>query len=51
VAQFEFFYNRRHDRRWSQMLDVLSVAFQADAQPLLAGVDGAEFAEVCPVAG
>jgi transposase-like protein len=51
VTQFEFFYNRRHDSRWSQMLDVLSVAFQADAQPLLNRVDGAEFAEVCPVVG
>jgi len=30
---------------------VLQVAFQADAQLLLARVDGAEFAEVCPVAG
>jgi len=51
VAQFEFFFNRRHTSRWSQMIDVLQVAFQADAQLLLARVDGAEFAEVCPVAG
>jgi transposase-like protein len=51
VAQFEFFFNRRHTSCWSQMLDVLQVAFQADAQMLLDGVDGAEFAEVCPVAG
>jgi transposase-like protein len=51
VAQFEFFFNRRHTSRWSQMLDVLQVAFQADAQMLLDGVDGAQFAEVCPVAG
>lgn len=50
VAQFEFFYNRRHTSRWSQMIDVLQVAFQADAQALLARVDGAEFAEVCPLA-
>ncbi len=51
VAQFEFFYNRRHTSHWSQMIDVLQVAFQADARALLALVDGAEFAEVCPVAG
>jgi len=51
VAQFEFFFNRRHTSHWSQMIDVLQVAFQADAQALLARVDGAEFAEVCPVAG
>lgn len=51
VAQFEFFFNRRHTSHWSQMIDVLQVAFQADAQMLLARVDGAEFAEVCPVAG
>ena len=50
VAQFEFFYNRRHDNRWSQMLDLMQVAFQADAEPLLAKVDSAEFAEVCPMA-
>jgi len=51
VTQFEFFYNRRHDSRWSRMLDVMLVAFQADAASLLARVDGAEFAEVCLVAG
>jgi len=51
VAQFEFLYNRRHDSRWSRMLDVMQVAFQADAASLLARVNGAEFAEVCPVAG
>mgnify|MGYP001110058700 CR=1 FL=1 len=33
------------------MIDVLQVVFQADAQALLALVDGAEFAEACPVAG
>jgi transposase len=82
VAQFEFFspegtcrYNRRHDSRWSRMLDLMQVALQVDAAlaafeialislmdlmqvalqvdaaPLLARVDSAEFAEVCPVAG
>jgi len=51
VAQFEFFFNRRHATRWSRMLDVLQVAFQADAASLLARVEGAEFAQVCPVAG
>lgn len=51
VAQFEFLYNRRHDSKWSRMMDVMYVAFQADAASLLARVDGAEFAEVCPVAG
>ncbi len=51
VAQFEFFYNRRHDSRWSRMLDVMQVAFQADAASLLARVNGAQFAQVCPVAG
>ena len=33
------------------MLAVLQVACQADAQMLLARVEDAEFAEVCPVAG
>lgn len=42
---------RPHQSPWSQLLDVLSVAFQADAASLLARVEGAEFAEVCPVAG
>lgn len=51
VAQFEFFFSRRHTGRWSQMLDVLQVAFQADTQLLLDSVDGAVFAAVCPVAG
>lgn len=51
VAQFEFFYNRRHASRWSCMLDVLSVAFQADAATLLEAVEGAAFAEICPVVG
>jgi transposase-like protein len=51
VAQFEFFYNRRHVNRWSRMLDVLSVAFQADATALRNSVEGAAFAEVCPVVG
>lgn len=51
VAQFEFLYNRRQHSQWSRMLDVMTAAFQADAQTLLARVDGAKFAEVCPVAG
>jgi hypothetical protein len=51
VAQFEFLYNRRHDTRWCRMLDVLTVAFQADAGALLSRVDGAAFAEVCQMAG
>jgi transposase-like protein len=51
VAQFEFFYNRRHASRWSRMLDLMQIALQVDAAPLLARVDSAEFAEVCPVAG
>jgi hypothetical protein len=51
VAQFEFFFNRCHTSRWSQMLDVLQVAFQTNAHTLLQRVDGAAFAEMCPVAG
>lgn len=51
VAQFEFFYNRRHLNGWNQTIDVLNVAFQADAAALLANVQSATFAEVCPVAG
>lgn len=51
VAQFEFFYNRRHASRWSRMLDLMQIALQVDAAPLLTRVDSAEFAEVCPVAG
>jgi transposase-like protein len=51
VAQFEFFYNRRHASRWSCMLDLMHIALQVEAAPLLARVDSAEFAEVCPVAG
>ncbi len=33
VAQFEFSYNRRHDTRWSRVLDVMQVVLQADAAP------------------
>jgi hypothetical protein len=51
VTRFEFFYNRRHASRWSQMLDVLQVAFQADAATLLAHVEGTALAQLCPVAG
>jgi transposase-like protein len=54
VAQFEFLFNRRHKNRWNRTLDVLQAAFQveaASATHLLACVSGAQFAEVCPVAG
>jgi transposase-like protein len=54
VAQFEFFFNRRHQDRWNRTLDVLVAAFQVEsssAADLLAGVQTAQFAEVCPVAG
>ena len=54
VAQFEFFFNRRHKNRWNRTLDVLRAAFQVNASStadLLARVQTAQFAEVCPVAG
>lgn len=54
IAQFEFLFNRRHKNRWNRTLDVLQTAFQvnaASAADLLARVESAQFAEVCPVAG
>lgn len=54
VAQFEFLFNRRHMNRWNRTLDVLQAAFQVEAAcaaDLLADVQSARFAEVCPVAG
>jgi len=54
VAQFEFLFNRRHENRWNRTLDVLQAAFQVEATSaadLLACVQSAQFAEVCPVAG
>ncbi|MDH4136602.1 MAG: IS1595 family transposase [Anaerolineae bacterium] len=54
IAQFEFLFNRRHKNRWNRTLDVLQTAFQvnpASAADLLARVQSAQFAEVCPVAG
>lgn len=54
IAQFEFLFNRRHKNRWNRTLDVLQTAFQVDAAgaaDLLARVQSAQFAEVCPVAG
>jgi transposase-like protein len=54
VAHFEFLFNRRHENHWNRTLDVLQVAFQVDAASvtdLLARVEGAAFAEVCPVVG
>jgi transposase len=54
IAQFEFLFNRRHENRWNRTLDVLQTAFQVDpasAADLLARVQSAQFAEVCPVAG
>jgi len=54
VAHFEFLFNRRHKNRWNRTLDVLQTAFQVDASSgadLLARVESAQFAEVCPVAG
>jgi transposase-like protein len=54
VAQFEFLFNHRHHNRWNRSLDVLQAAFQVDTAQvadLLQRVTGADFAEVCPVAG
>jgi transposase-like protein len=54
VAQFEFLFNRRHKNRWNRTLDVLQAAFQVQttsATDLLSCVSGAQFAQVCPVAG
>jgi len=54
VAQFEFLFNRRHKNCWNRTLDVLQAAFQVEASSatdLLARVQTAQFAEVCPVAG
>jgi transposase len=54
VAPFEFLFNHRHENPWNRTLDVLQVAFQVDPAKTadwLEHVDGAAFAEVCPVAG
>ena len=54
VAQFEFMFNRRHHNRWNRTLDVLQTLFQVDtssAADLLACVQTAQLAEVCPVVG
>jgi transposase len=54
VAQFEFMFNRRHHNRWNRTLDVLQTVFQVDtanAADLLACVQTAQLAEVCPVVG
>jgi transposase-like protein len=54
VAHFEFLFNHRHENHWNRTLDVLQLAFQVDptqAAHWLECVDGATFAEVCPVAG
>ena len=52
IAQFEFFFNRRHKSLWNRMLDVLQTAFQvgaSSAADLLTCVQSAQFAEVCSV--
>jgi len=54
VAQFEFMFNRRHHNHWNRTLDVLQTVFQVETsqvEGLLASVQTAEFAQVCPVAG
>jgi len=51
VAQFEFFYNRRHHNTWNRALDVLHIALQMDGQTLRKCVEGSQLAGVCPVAG
>lgn len=54
VAQFEFMFNRRHHNRWNRTLDVLQTVFQMDTASvadLLACVQTAQLAEVCPVVG
>jgi len=51
VAQFEFFYNRRHQNTWNRTLDVLHIALQMDGKALRECVEGSQLAEVCPVAG
>ena len=51
VAQFEFFYNRRHKDTWNRTLDLLEVVLQVDGQALQECVEGKRLAEVCPVAG
>jgi hypothetical protein len=54
IAQFQFFFNRRHKNRWNRILDVPQIAFQVEASSaadLLTCVQSAQFAEVCPVAG
>jgi transposase-like protein len=54
VAQFEFFFNRRHHNHWNRTLDVLQTVFSVEGSQvaeLLAKVEGAELAQVCPVTG
>ncbi|HEY77187.1 MAG TPA: IS1595 family transposase [Thermoflexia bacterium] len=51
VAQFEFFYNRRHKNTWNRTLDLLAVVLQVDGKALQECVEGRHLAKVCPVAG
>jgi transposase-like protein len=54
VAQFEFFFNRRHHNHWNRTLDVLQTVFSVEGSQvaeLLSKVEGAELAQICPVAG
>ena len=54
VAHFEFLFNHRRENHWNRTLDILQVAFQVNptqAADWVERVEGAAFAEVCPVAG
>ena len=51
VAQFEFFYNRRHDHPWDQMLELLQLLLHTDPGQVLPFLEGTNLAQLCPVPG
>jgi transposase-like protein len=51
VARFEFTFNRRDQRRWGQLVDLLSLACQADGRRLRRWVRQGRLRDACPIPG
>jgi len=51
VAQFEFFYNRRQEHPWHQMLELLQLLLHTDPDQVLPFLEGTNLAHLCPVPG
>lgn len=51
IVRFEFTFNRRHETRWGQLVDLLALGCQADGRHLRCLIREGRLRQACPIPG